>query len=884
VSTTPAVQPPSSPAHPGLSSAVAASVLADVGPNELAAAPTTPLWRRIAGALSDRMVLVLLAAAVVALIVNREAKTPLVIVAVVMLNTALGLVQEGRAGRALDALRAMTPERAQVRRDGRVSDVAARDLVPGDIVLLDAGDRVPADGRLRSGHSLEIDESALTGESRPVEKSAEVEASANAALGDRHGEVFMHTSVTRGRAEYEVTATGMSTEIGRIAGLLGHGTVPITPLQHQLHRLAGRLAALAGVVVAAVMALGLVRGQPFGAVFESAVALAVASIPEGLPAVTAVTLALGVQRMARRNAIVKRLAAVETLGCTNVICTDKTGTLTLNRMTVHDVVHAGTVHHVSDTGSGVARPLPPHLDHVADAAILCNDATAHGDQRVGDPTELALLSLAGGRDADHIRRGHPRLTEIPFESSTKFMATLHASDRDHEGRLLVVKGAFDVLVDRCSHIDMSDTDATRVTDIGPHLAALHDHHDRLAADGIRVLALAVRHLEDAGTDLGPLIGDLTLLALVGIVDPARPEARSAIETAHAAGITVRMITGDHATTAQAIGRSLGLDGNVLTGAELDRLDDDALADRLDDVAIYARVSPEHKLRLVEAFRGRGDVVAMTGDGVNDAPALERADIGVAMGRTGTDVTKQAAAMVLADDNFTTIVHAVEEGRAIYDAIVHFVRFQLSTSLGFALLFLLTAAFGVGTGAPFTAVAILWVNLIMDGPPAMALGADPPEADVMQRSPRPPGEQILTPARWVTVALAATVMALGTLAVLVMAPDTVGTGGATTATAMAFTTFVLFQMFNLLNSRSDRGSVFSRRTLRNRWLWIAVGAVSVLHVAVMHVGPAQRFVGVTSITPVQWLICAAVASSVLWAEEARKLVIRNRPRKCRPSIS
>jgi P-type Ca2+ transporter type 2C len=874
----------------GLTAAAAAQRLDEHGPNELASTPPTPLWRRVVTALSDRMVLVLLVAAAVALVVNREAKTPVVIVVVVALNTALGLVQEGRASRALDSLRAMTAARAQVRRDGRVMDVPAREVVPGDIVLLDAGDRVPADGRLRSSHTFEIDESALTGESRPVEKSEHAEVAPDAPVGDRLDRVFMHTSVTRGRGEYEVTATGMGTEIGRIAGLLGGGEIPSTPLQRQLHRLAGRLALLAGVVVAAVMALGLVRGRPFGEVFESAVALAVASIPEGLPAVTAVTLALGVQRMARRNAIVKRLAAVETLGCTTVICTDKTGTLTLNRMTAQTVVHSGHAYDVSDDGEGdgdgAVTVLPAHLAHLADAAVLCNDATVHGDQRVGDPTELALLTLVGDRDPDAIRRGAPRVAEMPFESSTKLMATLHDVSAGDAGRadgatadrLLVVKGAFDVLIERCSRIDVSAADGPDADDeIGPRLAELHDHHDRLAADGIRVLALASRHLDgDPTGPLGDEIHDLTLLGLVGIVDPARPEARDAIAAAHGAGMSVRMITGDHATTAAAIGRSLGLHGDVITGTELDALDERALGERLDHVAIYARVSPEHKLRLVEAFRARGDVVAMTGDGVNDAPALERADIGVAMGITGTDVTQQAAAMVLADDDFSTIVHAVEEGRSIYDGIVHFVRFQLSTSLGFALLFLLTAAFGVGVGAPFTAVAILWVNLIMDGPPAMALGTDPPDDDVMERAPRPPDEQILTRPRWITVGIAAVVMALGTLAVLVLAPDTVGTDGATTATAMAFTTFVLFQMFNLMNSRSDRTSVFNRRTLRNRWLWIAVAVVMALHVAVMHVGPAQRFVGVTSITPAEWAICAAVASSVLWVEEVRKWVVRRHP--------
>jgi Ca2+-transporting ATPase len=860
------------------------------GANELAEAARTPAWRRFLGQFTDTLIVILLIAAVVSFAVSGELKTPVVVLVVVLVNAVIGFLQENRAERSLDALKKMLVSQAKVRRDGEVRSVPAGELVPGDIVLIEAGDRVPADGRLLFANSLEIEEAALTGESQPSPKSIDTIDRDDVGIGDRKNIAFMNTTVTRGRAEMVVTATGMHTEIGRIAGLLRATEQEKTPLQQQLDTLAHSLAKLAGLIVVAVFAIGLIRGGDIGDLLNQSVALAVASIPEGLPAVTVVTLALGVSRMAQQNAIVKRLASVETLGCTTVICSDKTGTLTLNQMTAVELVVRLRGHRVSGDGySPEGRIDDGDTPGVGDALLamaLCNDSTIRQEDGqwvvVGDPTEGALTVLArkGGLDVATLRTEYPRLAEVPFDSANKFMMTAHPIS-DADGRAVVrlfVKGAPDVLLARSTRALGPDGGAVAIGDVAEQITA---HNERLGSQGLRVLALAVRELssEDfadfvaGGGEPIELVDDLTLMALAGIVDPPRPEARQAIAEAHEAGIEVKMITGDHAVTAAAIGRELGLHGESVTGADLDRMDDDELDRRIDDITVFARVAPEHKLRLVAALQSRRNVVAMTGDGVNDAPALKKADMGVAMGITGTEVTKEAATMVLTDDNFATIVKAVRQGRTIYDNIVKFVRFQLSTTIGFAILFLLAAILGIADGKPFTAIAILWVNIIMDGPPAMALGVDPDSPDVMQRRPRPATEKILTTARWVAVGLAATTMALGTLAVLAWAPGDPVAGTATVAGTMAFNTFVLFQFFNILNTRSDKLSVFRRETFSNRLMWIALTAVLLLQVGVTHVGWLQRLFDTTSIDGVQWLICVAVAASVIVVEEIRKFVVR-----------
>ncbi len=837
------VPDPGAPA-PGLSRTEAAERLADLGPNRLEAAQTRPGWLRFLDQFRSPLVLILLGAAALAAAVG-DLKDPVVIGVVVLANAVIGFVQERRADRSLDALRSMLTASTRVRRDGEVVVVPTEDVVPGDVVLLEAGERIPADARLVVAHALETDEAILTGEALPVAKLA----------GDA---VFMQTVVTRGRGEAVVEATGMATEVGRIAALLRSAPPRETPLQRRLHGLTRRLTVLAGVAVAAVIVIGVARGDDLGTVLVDAVALAVAAIPEGLPAVVTVTLAIGAHRMARRRAVVRRLASVETLGATTAICTDKTGTLTRNRMTATEVW----------TG-GAARPLAgpdddPRVVGLARAMVLANDAApaptgpAAGDVAVGDPTEVALLALGG--DAATIGRWRadaPRLAEIPFDATHRLMATAHPAP-DGTGLVLLCKGAPDAVLERCSAgPDGRPLDtATR--------AEIQRVHDALAADGRRILAAAVGDLvpdtlagAGDGVDLWDHLQGLRLLGLVALVDPPRPEARTAVACCHRAGIAVKMITGDHATTAAAIARDLGIRGGVRTGTELEAMSDAELREQVGDVGVFARVSPEHKVRIVRALRERGEVVAMTGDGVNDAPALEHADIGVAMGRGGTEVAKEAADLVLTDDNFATIVDAVNDGRTIFDNIVKFVRFQVSTNVG--AIVTIVGASVLGLAAPFTAIQILWVNLIMDGPPAIALGVDPPAPDTMERPPRDPERGILDRRRTSRLIATGTLMATGTLAVLALAPDPV-------APTMAFTVFVLLQVVNALMVRRDGRSVLDRHTLTNGRLWAALGIVTTLQVAAVQWSPLQGLFETRGLGPAEWGVVAAVTVAFAAVEE------------------
>ena len=843
----------------------------------------------------DLLIVILLIAAAVSLVVSREWETPVAIVVVVLLNATIGFVQESRAEAALDALRQMTVTTATVRRDGRLVRLDAEELVPGDVVVLAAGDRVPADGRLFASSSLEVQESVLTGEAMAVAKSADATVGAEVPLADRVTAVYMNTAVTRGRGEVLVTDTGMAGETGRIADMLHQAQPGPTPLQRQINALSRTLAWVSGVVIVAVFVLGLVRGQDFGDLFVSAVSLAVAAIPEGLPAVVAFTLAMGTGRMAKRGAIVKRLASVETLGSTSQICTDKTGTLTLNQMTARELLLAGRRFTVSGQGysfDGRIRttdgsPVPATMDDAVTAMALCSDAVLRDGKVVGDPTEGALVVLAekAGIDVARLRQERPRRLEIPFDSAYKFMATFHdwTDDTGREVIRCFVKGAPDVLADRADRYLGGDT----MLPFGQEARQRYEQaNSALAGQGMRVLALGTEDFpaEDfkAPADPKELLDRVVLLALVGIVDPPRPEARTAIAECRSAGIRVRMITGDHATTAGAIAGELGIPGQAITGAELDRIDD-ALPGRLDEVGVVARVSPEHKIRIVRALQARGDVVAMTGDGVNDAPALRRADIGVAMGVTGTEVTKEASTMVLTDDNFATIVAAVREGRGIYDNIVKFVRFQVSTALGFVATFLVSSLSGLAGGAPFTALQILFVNLVMDGPPAMSLGVDPVSPDAMSRPPRPTGDPILSRRRLARILLTSAVMAAGTLAVLTWGPGPAAEPGqATVAGTMAFVTFVFFQVYNLLNVRHDTHSVFSRRTLENPSMFVAGAAVIVLLVLIVEMDALHGFFTTTNLTSSQWLVCAAVGSTILWVGELVKTVLRSRTRRCPPA--
>ncbi|HEX6256015.1 MAG TPA: HAD-IC family P-type ATPase [Euzebyales bacterium] len=849
---------------------------AEYGANVIEKSEDTPWWRLLAQQFADPLVLILLVAAVVAGLVG-DVKDPIVIGVVLLLNAGIGFYQEQQAQSSMSSLRSMLTFNAQVRRDGQEQAVDGADLVPGDVVLLSSGDRVPADGRLISARGVSVEESALTGESTAVDKAVDP-VDADAALADRSNSLYMNTTVARGRAEMVVTETGMGTEVGRIAARLREGDGGQTPLQQQLSRVTTVLAIVAVVACALVFVLGIVQGDDLGETALEAIALAVAAIPEGLPAVVTVTLAVGMNQMARRNAIVKRLASVETLGSTTVICTDKTGTLTLNQMTARELVTHGRTWHVSGEGyepegsiGDDGEQLPQARD-VLLPVVLCSDAEISGDGELeGEPTEGALLviGMKAGIDPDDARQRYPRDNAIAFDSSRKYMATFHTLDDDEP--VVLVKGAPSVLLDWCvtwwgadGREDLSDEVRARID----------EQVDALSRQGRRVLAVASRALDapvdpDAlEDDLVDHVRDLHLQAVVGIVDPARREADEAIDRCVTAGIAVKMITGDHKVTAAAIADDLGIPPEAVEGREIDGLGDEELYEVVERAGVFARVSPQHKVRIVEALRHEGEIVAMTGDGVNDAAAMHAAHIGVAMGRSGTDVAKEAGQMVLTDDNFATIVNAVERGRAIYDNIVNFVRFQLSTNFG-AIITILFAQV-IGLPAPFTAIQILWVNLIMDGPPALALGVDPPDPDVMERPPRDPDARVLDVRRVSHLLLLGAAMAIGTLGMLRYG---LTVGDDTVAGTLAFTTFVLYQVANAFNSRDDVTTALRRHSLANHRLLWALAAVVVLQVAAVHVPFMQAIFDTTALTPAQWGLAAGVAVSILVVEEARKAVVR-----------
>ncbi|MGW4477875.1 cation-translocating P-type ATPase [Rhodococcus triatomae] len=870
----------------GLSEAEVGRRRGEHGENVLQEEAGESALRKIVRLLADKMTLVLVVAAAVSALVSREWETPVVILAVITLNTVLNYVQETRAEDSLQALRDMSVAQSRVRRDGREQQVPRTELVPGDIVLLEAGDAVPADGRIVDAARLQVAESALTGESQPVDKTVDALDDPDLPIGDRANMLYMNTEITRGRAAMVVTGTGMDTEIGAIATLLGDAGTDKTPLQRRIDQLATLLTVIALVVVVIVFVLGLARGESWSDLLLTAVSLAVATIPEGLTAVVAFTLAMGASRLAKRGAIVKQLAAVETLGSTTQIATDKTGTLTLNEMTVRRLESAGQSFRITGEGystngtflSDGEQPVPDMRRGFL-AMALCNDASVAEGTLVGDPTEGALVVLAekGGIDVPGARRAHPRLAEVPFDSAYKFMATFHTTttpEGDERVRCYA-KGAPGVLLARADRVRVGDTDRPLTDD---DRATIAEAVDAMAREGLRTLMIAGRTLDGLPADTDVLhetVTDLAVYAVVGILDPPRPEAREAIEIAHAAGIEVHMITGDHLTTASAIAHDLGITGDSVSGADLDGFVDDELQTRAAHFGVLARVAPEHKIRYVEALQTGGNVVAMTGDGVNDAPALKQADIGIAMGITGTDVSKGAAKMILTDDNFATIVAAVREGRGIYENIVKFVKFQLTTAWGFVLIFLAAGVFGIAGGAPFTALQILWVNIIMDGPPALALGVDPTDPNIMKEKPRRPNEPLLTRNRILRILTLGVVMAVGTILVLEFADD-VFPGDADNplfATTLAFTTFVFYQVFNLLNVRSDRSSVFSAQTFTNQTIWVALVAVVVLHVAVVNVGFLQDLFDTTALTAEQWAFAIAVAASIVVVEEIRKAVVR-----------
>jgi Ca2+-transporting ATPase len=716
----------------GLGSAEAATRAQRFGPNSFAAGHAEPRWHAFVRQYRDPMQLVLLAAGIGSLYPLKQLGTGALLILLTLFNAVEGLQQEGKAASAVAALQKMVIIKARVRRDGRLAEIPAAQLVPGDIVAIEAGDVVPADGRLLTAVTLEADESALTGESLPVAKSTDPVAGAGTPLGDRTDMVYMNTNVTRGAGEFVVTATGMATEVGHISGLLA-GEQPVkTPLTRQMDRLTGQILVIAGIALVASMGLNLARGETFIAVFNAAIAFAIAAIPVGLPTVVTTILAWGTQQLAKAGAIMKRLTSTQTLGSTSAINSDKTGTLTMNQMTAVQMTAAGRRYAIDGTGYSTAGRITRvggqadiGLDEFLVPMVLCSDAVVRNGELIGDPTEGALIVLAakGGIDAVSTRERYPRIAELPFDAAYKLMATFHAmtDEAGHEVVRCFVKGAPDQLLTRAATVLDADAGAGPAAADSEFRKRYLAENQRLGEQGLRVMATARKDFDPAafdaassgsGADLLPLVTGLELLALVGIVDPPRPTAKASIATAKKAGIRVRMITGDYAVTAASVASQLGIEGTVLTGAEFGAMSDaDALA-KVGDIGVIARVTPEHKVRLVELLRKQGDIVAMTGDGVNDAPAVKKADIGIAMGITGTEVTKEAAVMILTDDNFSTIVKAVELGRGLYDNLARYVRFQIGGLFGYIITFLGAAIFNVAAGIPLLPLQTLWVSFTM----------------------------------------------------------------------------------------------------------------------------------------------------------------------------
>ncbi len=824
----------------GLTEAEAANRAEKYGENKLQEKKKKSNFSRFIDQFKDVMILILIAAAAVSFGIAcyegepKEFFEPALILLIVILNAVMGVMQESKAEKALDALKNMSAPHARVIRDGTEKIIDAAALVPGDLIKLEAGDFVPADARLLQSSSLKSEESALTGESVPSEKSAEAEVAEQAPLGDRTNMVFSGCSITYGTATAIVTGTGMQTEMGKIANLLEESGEVQTPLQKKLASLGKYLGIVALAACAVIFVIGLLNGIEIMQIFMTSVSLAVSAIPEGLPAIVTIVLSIGVQRMVKKNAIIRRLPAVETLGSASVICSDKTGTLTQNRMTLVKA-YADSVgeERISGENSEAVKKLLSY-------ATLCSNGTVvlenEQERHVGDPTETAIVlaAMRNGMTKDGLNQENPRLAEIPFDSDRKLMTTVN---RMGDKLTVIVKGAFDVLASRCVAGDIE-----RASQI----------NEQMSGDALRVLAVAYKEIESMPESITPdcLENGLTLMGLVGMIDPPRPEAKEAVAVCRKAGIRPVMITGDHVVTASAIARELGIlsEGDAaVTGAQLDAMDDAALDDQVSKISVYARVSPENKIRIVQAWQRRGEVVSMTGDGVNDAPALKAADIGCAMGITGTDVAKGAADMTLTDDNFATIVDAVREGRGIYANIRKVVGFLLGTNIGEVL----TVFFAMilWHKSPLLSMQLLWINLVTDSMPAIALGMEPVEKDIMEQKPKPKNEGIFAHGLGLRVVLQGMMFAILTLIGFLVGENATGTleGGQT----MAFFVLSMTQVVQAFNMRSHH-SLFSIGVFSNRRLNIAA-LISTALVALVLFTPVSVAFGLVTLPAVTYLI-------------------------------
>jgi len=852
----------------GLIGTEAARRLVKHGPNELQAAHRISPWEILFAQFKNVLILILLAATALSALLGHGVEAVAISV-IVLFAVLLGFVQEYRAERAIEALRQMAAPTATVLRDGDEQEVPAREVVPGDVILLRAGDKVPADGRLLEAVNLQVEEAALTGESVPVEKHTAPLVNGGLAVGDRKNIVYAGTVAAYGRGRAVVIATGMNTEFGKVAQLLQTVETSKTPLQENLDKVGKALARAAFVVVAVIVALGLFRGQPFIEMLVFGIALAVAVVPEALPAVVTVSLAIGVQRMVKRHALIRRLPAVETLGSTSVICSDKTGTLTKDEMTVRQIFVAGRLIEVSGAGydpsgtfsrNGSSVELPAPLITLLRAATLASDARlveSGGRWHIkGDPTEGALVVAAAkaGLHKAALEAQFPRVNEIPFTSETKRMTTLHTLDgmvTPSTGVVAYSKGAPEIILDSCVRQLTESGEATlNAASREKTLAAAH----QMADQALRVLAVASK----SNAVLEHVEHEMTFLGLLGMIDPPRPEAKAAIQTCEQAGIKPVMITGDHPLTAQAVARELGLlkTGRVVTGAELEAMSEAEFEHEVENIEVYARVSPAHKLRVVTALQNKGHIVAMTGDGVNDAPALKKADIGIAMGITGTDVTKEAAAMTLTDDNFASIVAAVEEGRGIFGNIKKYLMYLLSSNIGE--IGLMAGASLLGLPLPLSAVQILYVNLATDGLPALALSVDPPEKDLMRRKPRNPRTGVFTRPVITLMTVGGLWSALVNLGLFAWA---LSSGRSIEeAMTMTFVSLVLIQFFNAYNFRSDRNSVLNR-PFANKWLNLAIVWEALLLILIIYLPFLHDAFGTFYLPLVDWLIVIGLAFTV-----------------------